>query len=126
MPIDILHHWITAINQGDLDTLTSLYAEDSVLMPTFSSRTLFTPENRRSYFEQLASREDLSVSLHSKTLHTIPVSPTAAILGGIYLWRFIIDEEPIHFEARFSFLIDAALPHPILHHHSSQIPRNLS
>jgi hypothetical protein len=126
MPLNILHRWIAAVNNNDLDTVTSLYSEDSVLMPTFSSRTLTTSEQRKSYFQQLASREGLSVSLHPKTLHNIPVSPTAAIVGGIYLWQFIIDDEPLHFEARFSYLIDASLPHPILHHHSSQIPRNLS
>ncbi len=126
MPINTLHHWINAVNEGDLETLNSLYADHSVLMPTFSSRTLLTSEQRKSYFEQLASREGLNVSLREKTIHNIPVSPTAAIVGGIYLWQFIIDDEPLNFEARFSYLIDTALPHPILHHHSSQIPRNLS
>ncbi len=126
MPINTLHRWIAAINEGDLVTLTDLYADDSFLMPTFSARTLHTAEQRRNYFEQLASREGLSVSLRPKTIHTIPVSPTSAVVGGIYLWQFIIDDEPLNFEARFSYLIDTALPHPILHHHSSQIPRNLS
>lgn len=126
MPINTLHRWITAVNKGDLNTLTALYADDSVLMPTFSARTIQTSEQRRNYFEQLASREGLTVSLHPKTIHTIPVSPTAAIIGGIYLWQFVIDDESLNFEARFSYLIDTALPHPILHHHSSQIPRNLS
>jgi len=46
-------------------------------------------------------------------------------MSGIYNWRFIVDGELLNFEARFSYLVDLSKSSPIIHHHSSQIPRML-
>jgi hypothetical protein len=54
-----------------------------------------------------------------------PVGASGYCLCGIYCWRFAVDGEPLSFEARFSYFMDTARPRPILHHHSSQIPRML-
>lgn len=124
-PRDVLNAWMTAVNQGDLPAILALYSEQAVLIPTFSSRILDTPEKISRYFENLVQKPDLSLALHEKTLAVQPLQGAICSAHGIYCWRFTIDDELLSFEARFSFLIDPTKARPILHHHTSQIPRTL-
>ena len=124
-PKDILEQWMQAVNNGNVKSLLSLYDNQAVLIPTFSNRLLNTPEKLRDYFEKLGSREDLSIALHEKTLIIQELENQIYSLSGIYNWRFTVDGELLNFEARFSYLIDLSKQNPILHHHSSQIPRTL-
>ena len=124
-PKDILEQWMQAVNNGNVKSLLSLYDNQAVLIPTFSNRLLNTPEKLRDYFEKLGSREDLSIALHEKTLIIQELGNQIYSLSGIYNWRFAVDGELLNFEARFSYLIDISKQNPILHHHSSQIPRTL-
>jgi hypothetical protein len=124
-PDDVLKKWMKLINEGNVEELLSLYDEEAVLIPTFSNRILNSPEKIREYFEKLAAREELSIALHEKTLIVQQVDNDKHSLCGIYCWRFMQDEELLSFEARFSYVIDTSRPRPIIHHHSSQIPRML-
>ncbi len=124
-PEDFLNVWIDCVNNDDFEKLLALYGEKAILIPTFSNHVMNTPDKIRKYFETLASREDLSIALHQKTLAVQSIRPQLFSLSGIYCWRFSIDGELLNFEARFSFLIDLALPNPIIHHHTSQLPRTL-
>ena len=124
-PKDILEQWMKAVNDGNVESLLSLYDNEAVLIPTFSNRLLNTPEKLRDYFEKLGSREELSIALHEKTLIIQELKNQIYSLSGIYNWRFAVDGELLNFEARFSYLIDLSKSNPILHHHSSQIPRML-
>ncbi len=124
-PEDILKKWMNSINEADVEQLLTLYNENAVLIPTFSNRLLSTPARIREYFEKLGAREELSIALHEKTLIIQPTQQEMYAMCGIYCWRFAVDGELLSFEARFSYLINLALPCPILHHHSSQIPRML-
>jgi hypothetical protein len=123
-PNGLLEEWTRRVNDRDLGVL-DLYDATAVLVPTFSSRLLNTPEKIREYFTTLCSREELGIELHQKPRHVSPVSGDIRVLSGIYRWRFAVDEELLNFEARFSFVLDLARQAPILHHHSSQIPRML-
>jgi hypothetical protein len=124
-PEDILNEWIQAVNNRDIESLLALYNEQAVLMPTFSNRLLNNPNKIREYFEKLTSREELSVALHEKTLNVQAIKNDIYVLCGIYYWRFALDGELFRFEARFSYIIDITQSSPIIHHHSSQIPRML-
>ena len=124
-PEDILKAWMQAVNSGDLEALVALYDVGAVMIPTFSNRLLSKPEAIRDYFGKLCSREELSIALHEKTLIVQPMNDAVYSMFGIYCWRFAIDGELLSFEARFSYLVDVNRPHPILNHHSSQIPRML-
>ncbi len=124
-PQDVLEQWMQAVNNGDVESLLGLYDSQAVLIPTFSNRLLNTPDKLREYFEKLGSREELSIALHEKTLIVQELQNQIFSLSGIYNWRFIVDGELLNFEARFSYVIDLSRPSPILHHHSSQIPRTL-
>jgi hypothetical protein len=124
-PEDILKEWMQAINKGDIEGLLALYNEKAVLIPTFSNKLLSKPEKIREYFEKLCSREELSIALHEKTLTVQSIQNDLYALHGIYCWRFAVEGELFSFEARFSYILDLTLPSPIIHHHSSQIPRML-
>lgn len=122
-PMDILREWMQAVNDGDIEKLVALYHPSAILIPTFSNRILDTPEKIRSYFEKLGNRKELSIALHEKTLSVQDLKNDIFILNGIYNWRFLVDEEILNFEARFSYVLNLTEPAPIVHHHSSQIPR---
>jgi hypothetical protein len=124
-PEALLHRWISRVNERDLDGLLALYDDDAVLIPTFSNRILRGPARIAGYFEMLCSREALSISLRERTLIVQPIAQPVFALCGIYCWRFAVDDELLNFEARFSYVLDADRPKPILQHHSSQIPRTL-
>jgi hypothetical protein len=124
-PQAVLRNWMAHVNQCNLEGVLSLYHERAVLIPTFSNRLLADPARIREYFERLCSREELSLALHEKTLVAHSMPNNVQVLAGIYCWRFAVDGELLNFEARFSFLIDNNQSKPIVHHHSSQIPRTL-
>ena len=124
-PQQILKAWMAAVNGGDLEGLLALYDDSAVLIPTFSNRLLSNPEAIRDYFSRLCGREELSIALHEKTLNVQRIGGDVFGMFGIYCWRFAVDDELLSFEARFSYLLDLARDKPILHHHSSQIPRML-
>lgn len=123
-PKDILMEWMDAVNHGDINGLLALYDEHAVLIPTFSNKLPNTPDKLRQYFEKLGSREGLSIALHEKTLQVQHIKDMY-VLSGIYNWRFDVEGEMLNFEARFSYILDLSKPKPILHHHSSQVPRML-
>ena len=124
-PRNFLDEWIQLVNNGDIESLLNLFDNEAILIPTFSNGILNTPEKLRGYFEELGSREELSVSVNEKYLVVQELQNQIFALGGIYDWRFNVEGEVQNFEARFSYLVDLSKPSPILHHHSSQVPRTL-
>ena len=124
-PEQLLKEWMRAVNNGDLAGLLAFYDESAVLIPTFSNRLLTKPEALRDYFAKLCSRDELSIALHEKTLNVQAIASDVHAMNGIYCWRFAVDDELLSFEARFSYMLDLARAKPIVHHHSSQIPRML-
>jgi len=124
-PRQVLTLWFDAVNTGDLQQVASLYAEDAIVLPTFSNKCLHSSEDRAEYFEKLAKHKELNVVLHEATLVVQPLSTNVYSMSGIYCWHFDVEEEMLSFEARFTFTVDPSRSEPILHHHSSQIPRML-
>lgn len=124
-PNRFLEKWAQLVGQRELESVLALYDETAVLIPTFSNRLLNRPELIRGYFETLCGRDGLAISLHEKPRLVSPIGGGLHALAGIYRWRFAVEDEPLDFEARFSFLLDLERPRPILHHHSSQVPRML-
>lgn len=121
----VLQRWVNGVNSGNLEDVLSLYASAATLLPTFAAQTANTEEWRRDYFAKLAAREHLSVELREKTVRVFPAGDGIDVLSGIYCFHFALGGEVLNFEARFTFVIDPSREQPILHHHSSQIPRQL-
>ncbi|MDP8305408.1 MAG: ketosteroid isomerase family protein [Candidatus Chlorobium antarcticum] len=123
---EILYQWVTRVCSGKPDEIAALYNEHAVLVPTFSPHTVIGPEKITEYFRQLATREGMGVRLHSKALRIQSQSDSIHTLSGIYSFEFEVDQVLLSFPSRFSFVVDISQPQPIIHHHSSQVPRNLS
>ncbi len=124
-PNDLLNEWARLVNERNLEGVLAMYDENAVLIPTFSNRLLNTPERIRGYFETLCNREGLELSMHEKPRLVNAAGGAMYTMAGIYRWHFAVEDTPLNFEARFSFVLDFERPAPILQHHSSQIPRML-
>ena len=124
-PRRVLDVWTSGVNSGALDQVVELYDEGALLLPTFSNRSLSDSPRIKEYFEKLFRHEEVQVSLHEKTLVTQALSESIYSMSGIYRWEMEIDGEPLSIEARFSYVLDLESPTPIMHHHSSQVPRML-
>lgn len=125
-PREILEKWMTALRSGDIDGVVGMYADHSILLPTFSPHRLAGELELRKYFEQLFARDDLHVALHEESLRILPMGGTAYTVVGVYSFTFAVDDTELTFPSRFTFVFDTALDAPIVHHHSSQVPRTLS
>ncbi len=125
-PEDVLSQWISGICNGAIDEVERLYDEQAVLVPTFSPHTVNTTQGIRQYFEQLASRDKLQVRLYDKSLKKQHLGGESYVLSGIYAFEFEVDQLLLTFPSRFTFAVDLSREKPIIHHHSSQVPRNLS
>jgi hypothetical protein len=121
----VLQAWVEGVNGADLDSLSALYHPEAILLPTFSYKKLTTEAAILDYFVQLSSRSGLAVELHDNTLRTQNYAGHVEVISGIYRWRFEVEDEPLSFEARFSFMVDLSNERPIVHHHSSQVPRGM-
>lgn len=118
-----LNLWISRVNELAVEDLLDLYAENAVLLPTFSNDLLTDKTGLRSYFEKLSGQQEIEVSVDEESIVTQRFSDNLQAISGIYRWRFGTDDEAKAIEARFTFVFDLSLSSPILHHHSSQLPR---
>ena len=124
-PKHVLELWITGINSCNLHEVIGLYDKNAVILPTFSNKCLKNLDAIRSYFEGVSRYKELRVVLHDNTLFVQRLSSKLFALGGNYCWQYEVEDEALNVEARFTFMINIKHPNPIIHHHSSQVPRML-
>lgn len=122
----VLERWMEHVNNLEAESVAELYDETSTLLPTFSPHSLSSTEEIREYFRQLSMRKDVRVELHRETLKSRRMGEHIHVLTGIYSFHFVVDEASLTFPSRFTFVLDLSRGKPIIHHHSSQIPRTLS
>lgn len=118
---EFLAAWVNAVNGGDLEGVLGLYAENAVLLPTFSSEVMSAPAQIRGYFENVSSNDSVEVVVREDTVISQEGAEGGAILG-IYDWFIQKDGERREVAARFSYLVDLTADSPIRHHHSSALP----
>jgi hypothetical protein len=106
-----------------VENVIKLYDYKSTLLPTFGQNCLSTPQQIKEYFKHLSARKNMRVDLHAETLKKYDIGENKYILMGTYSFHFIVDDESLTFPSRFTFILDISRDNPILHHHSSQIPR---
>lgn len=123
---DILERWMEYVNKKEVEKVVNLYDDKSILLPTFSPHRMSNPQQIKEYFKQLSTRQNIRVELHTETLRKIEIGENKYIMTGIYSFHFVVDDANLTFPSRFTFIIDIKKEKPIIHHHSSQIPRTLS
>ncbi len=123
---DVLAKWVSGVCTGQIDNIVQLYHDDAILIPTFSPHTVYASGGVRHYFEQLSTRDNLQVRLYEKSVKKQFLGGSSWVLSGVYAFEFEVDQMLITFPSRFTFALNLEYEKPILHHHSSQVPRNLS
>ena len=117
--------WASYVNAGQLKPLIDLYADNAVLLPTFSPEHVSDGEGLNDYFENLATKKNLHINLAADTIHCQSLGEQRFIITGAYAFLFEVDHRLCTFPSRYTFVIDLAQSKPILHHHSSQAPTPL-
>ena len=120
MAENLLKKWETCLNNGDLEGIVSLYADNAVLWGTFSDIIRDNPELIREYFEALFLRDNLKVEFGDSNLRSFG---EAAIYSGEYEFTYN-DGGEVKSPARFSFVFykDKDRQYKIIDHHSSLVP----
>lgn len=117
-----LDQWVMLVNALEVDGVLALYDENAVLLPTFSETVRKDEAGIRSYFEKLRDTNGVKVWLDEETIMEQTLADGLHAISGIYRWRFGGDEETV-VVARFTFVMNLKLSSPILHHHSSELPK---
>ena len=125
-PEMILERWMEYVNRLEIDNVVGLYDKGSTLLPTFSPYSLSTSRHKKEYFTRLSTKKNIHVSIHGKTLRRHEIGGGRFVLMGTYSFSYSVDDVNLTFPSRFTFVVDVSKERPILHHHSSQIPRTLS
>lgn len=119
---EILRNWIDGVNEMRLDEVAALYAQDAVLIPTFSPSIYNSETEIAGYFSRITDQREVSVTVREETVVEQTNAQGSQVIGGIYDWRITKNGEENVFGARFSFVVALGEKSPILHHHSSLLP----
>lgn len=119
----LLDAWITAINDRAVEDLLPLYNEGAVVLPTFAPKIADDPQAIRAYFENLASRSEFGVKLDENSFREQRIG-YLSVICGLYAFTLGEGKDTKFWASRFSFVLDLSQEHPILHHHSSALPKS--
>ena len=109
--------WNAALATLNPDTVTTLYAEDAVLLPTVSNQVRHNHTEIRDYFVGFLQKSPQGVIDES---NVCILSDTHATNSGVYTFTF---GDGSSVTARFSYLyVATADGWKILQHHSSAMP----
>jgi hypothetical protein len=125
-PEEILERWMEYVNKLEVERVANLYDNRCTLLPTFSPHCISTPQQINEYFRQMSARKNMRVELHPDTLRKMKIDESKYIMTGTYSFHFLADDANLIFPSRFTFILDISKEKPIIHHHSSQLPRTLS
>ena len=115
--LDLFEDWNDALKTLNPDTVTALYADDAVLLPTVSNQVRHNHEEIRDYFEGFLQKSPQGVI---DEFNVNILSEAHATNSGIYTFTF---GDGSKVRARFSYLYGATEDGwNILQHHSSAMP----
>ena len=115
--LGLFDQWNTALSTLNPDTVTALYADNAVLLPTVSNQVRHNHEEIRDYFVGFLQKSPQGVV---DEFNVNILSDTHATNSGVYTFTF---GDGSKVSARFSYLYvasDDVLK--ILQHHSSAMP----
>ncbi len=115
--LDLFARWNAALATGNPDAVTSLYADDAILLPTVSNQVRHNHEEIRDYFVSFLAKEPQGVIDEANVRF---LADNLAINSGVYTFTFGNGDQVT---ARFTYLyrlIDGVWK--IAEHHSSAMP----
>jgi len=115
--LGLFDQWNTALSTLNPDTVTALYADNAVLLPTVSNQVRHNHEEIRDYFVGFLQKAPQGVV---DEFNVNILSDTHVTNSGIYTFTF---GDGSKVSARFSYLYVASDDGwKILQHHSSAMP----
>jgi uncharacterized protein (TIGR02246 family) len=115
--LGLFDQWNTALSTLNPDTVTALYADNAVLLPTVSNQVRHNHEEIRDYFVGFLQKSPQGVV---DEFNVNILSNTHATNSGVYTFTF---GDGSKVSARFSYLYVASDDGwKILQHHSSAMP----
>ena len=115
--VALFDRWNAALATLNPDAVTTLYAEDAVLLPTVSNQVRHNHTEIRDYFVSFLQKSPQGVIDES---NVCILSDTHATNSGVYTFTF---GDGSSVTARFSYLyVATADGWKILQHHSSAMP----
>ena len=115
--LGLFDQWNTALSTLNPDTVTALYADNAVLLPTVSNQVRHNHEEIRDYFVGFLQKSPQGVI---DKFNVNILSDVHATNSGIYTFTF---GDGSQVSARFSYLyVASADGWKILQHHSSAMP----
>ena len=115
--LGLFDQWNTALSTLNPDTVTALYADNAVLLPTVSNQVRHNHEEVRDYFVGFLQKSPQGVV---DEFNVNILSDTHATNSGVYTFTF---GDGSKVSARFSYLYVASDDGwKILQHHSSAMP----
>ena len=115
--LGLFDQWNTALSTLNPDTVTALYADNAVLLPTVSNQVRHNHEEIRDYFVGFLQKSPQGVV---DEFNVNILSETHATNSGVYTFTF---GDGSKVSARFSYLYVASNDGwKILQHHSSAMP----
>ena len=115
--LGLFDQWNTALSTLNPDTVTALYADNAVLLPTVSNQVRHNHEENRDYFVGFLQKSPQGVI---DEFNVNILSDTHATNSGVYTFTF---GDGSKVSARFSYLYVASDDGwKILQHHSSAMP----
>ena len=117
----LFNAWNDSLATGDPVKVDAQYAEDAVLLPTLAAGVLDTRPARRAYFTGFLKLKPHGTWVES---HTRILSPTAAVIAGLYDFAVTQNGKPAIVHARGSFVFERQPDGvwKIVQHHSSKVP----
>ena len=115
--VALFEAWNAALATLDPDTVTAMYADDAVLLPTVSNQVRHNHAEIRDYFVNFLQKSPQGV-INESNVHIL--SESHATNSGVYTFTF---GDGSTVTARFSYLYAATdAGWKILQHHSSAMP----
>lgn len=115
--IQLFSNWNDAIQTGDPDKVTAMYAEDAVLLPTVSNQVRHNPAEIRDYFVSFLAK---SPSGEINEANPRQLTDDLVSNTGVYTFTF---GDGAQVMARYSYLYKCIGGEwKILEHHSSMMP----
>ena len=115
--LGLFDQWNTALSTLNPDTVTALYADNAVLLPTVSNQVRHNHEEIKDYFVGFLQKSPQGVV---DEFNVNILSDTHATNSGVYTFTF---GDGSKVSARFSYLYVASDDGwKILQHHSSAMP----
>ena len=119
--LDLFARWNKALATGNPDAVTSLYAEDAILLPTVSNQVRHNHAEIRDYFVAFLAKQPQGVIDEANVRF---LADDLAINSGVYTFTFGNGDRVT---ARYTYLyrrIDGVWK--IAEHHSSAMPETIS